>query len=717
MDTVTEAELREPVINRYRVKRGRGCDLAIVPRCVLCGRRHVHGAPPEGRLGNRVAHCRYPFTSSALPNYDLAEVGMQGAESPRQAARRKLDAKVQRFMQDNGFPHRGTWLIPFEYPDGISDTPIFPVTGERDGFSGRPIFGESGALIEVVAERQEFPLGEKIFPGYRVVWRANGNHDAPPCPPIVTKDDYYRVHEELRMSPEHSEMFDKISPDSTPEERAEYDRFAKKMWDYAERETPRVLAGLPPTTPPSLRRTADAIARVPAPISPQANGAVSKKQSTVSASAKTVPSEESQPAELQRLANLSRLEYDHQREEAAKRLGCRVGTLDAEIAQLRGTATEDQPAGDSVLFPQREVWPSQINGAALLDELKRTFRRFVVMSDDSAIACALWTVFTHMIDGAAIAPILAAQSAEKRSGKTTLLDLLGRLVRRALATSNLSAAALFRSVEKWTPTLLIDEADTFLRTSDELRGVLNAGHTRTSAFVLRCVGDDSEPRRFSTWSAKAIALIGRLPDTLEDRSIVVELRRRLQHEQIERLRHAPAKLFEELARQAERFARDNAAAFKSARPQIPEKLHDRAADCWEPLIAIAELAGKPWAEQARGAALALSGGTAEQDSIRVELLRDVRNVFTATGAERITSAAMCEALAADPEGRWREYTHGKPITPRQVAKLLRPFSIVPNTIRADDSTAKGYKHEDFADAFRRYLPPSDPSQGNNQYES
>ena len=442
-------------------------------------------------------------------------------------------------------------------------------------------------------------------------------------------------------------------------------------------------------------------------------GAAIPTPSDVSQSAPAAPPEKPDAVELVRLAKMPPLEYDRQREEAAKRLGCRVGTLDVEVALRRGDSTQARLGGDAVLFPKREPWPDAVDGAELLDELVRAFRRFIFMPPHASIACALWTVFTHFIDAAEVAPILAAQSAEKRSGKTTLLDLLGRLVRRALATSNLSAAALFRSVEKWTPTLMIDEADTFLRASEELRGLLNAGHTRALAFVLRCVGDDSEPRRFSTWGAKAIALIGRLPDTLHDRSIVIELRRRLPHERIERLRYAPAKLFVDLARQVERFAQDNAAAFKRTRPQIPEALHDRAADCWEPLLALADLAGGAWPKRARDAAIALSGGEQEVDSVRVELLRDVRAVFVRTGSERIGSAALCEALAADPEGRWCEYAHGKPITQRQLARLLRPFKIVPNTVRADDSTAKGYKREDFKDTFERYLPPSDPSHRHN----
>ena len=115
---------------------------------------------------------------------------------------------------------------------------------------------------------------------------------------------------------------------------------------------------------------------------------------------------------------------------------------------------------------------------------------------------------------------------------TGLQDLLARLVPRALTTANTTAAAIVRTIEVVQPTLLIDEADMFLIDNDEMRGVLNSGHRRSCAFVLRLVGDDHEPRKFSTWAATAIAMIGRLPDTLEDRSIVVRLRRRRADEAI-----------------------------------------------------------------------------------------------------------------------------------------------------------------------------------------
>lgn len=196
----------------------------------------------------------------------------------------------------------------------------------------------------------------------------------------------------------------------------------------------------------------------------------------------------------------------------------------------------------------------------------------------------------------------------------------GRLVLRRLPTANISAAALFRAVEAWAPTLLIDEADTFIRDSDDLRGILNSGHTRELAFVIRTVGDDHEPRKFSTWGAKAIALIGKLKDTLADRSIEVALKRKLPEERVERLRHADPEVLHNLARRCVRWAMDHAEEIREARPSMPDALHDRAQDNWEPLLAIGDLAGGSWPKLARTAALALSRAVDPgEDTLGVQL--------------------------------------------------------------------------------------------------
>ena len=152
-----------------------------------------------------------------------------------------------------------------------------------------------------------------------------------------------------------------------------------------------------------------------------------------------------------------------------------------------------------------------VDGAALLTALAETFTRHALLPEGGAEALALWTLHTYTHEAAYISPILCLSSPQRRCGKTTVLSLLRAIVRRPLPTANVTAAALFRATEQWHPTLLIDEADSFLRDNEELRGVLNSGHTRDMAYVIRTVGDDHEPRAFCTWAPKAIASLGACP--------------------------------------------------------------------------------------------------------------------------------------------------------------------------------------------------------------
>lgn len=372
-------------------------------------------------------------------------------------------------------------------------------------------------------------------------------------------------------------------------------------------------------------------------------------------------------------------------------------------------AQERTPSGESVLFTAIEPWLEPVSGADLLNELVQYVRRHAVVSEHQAIAIALFVLHTYLLDYVGVSPVLALLSPEKRCGKTTILTLLSRLVHRSLPCSNITPAAVFRAIDAWHPTLLIDEADTFIRNSDEIRGVLNSGHTREAAYVVRTVGDNHEPRRFCTWGAKVIALIGKLPDTLQDRAIVIHLRRKLPQEKTEKLRHADGTQLDELRRRCARFAQDIGDAVQRAQPDLPPALNDRAADNWEPLLAIADQAGEVWSNKAREAALALSGETAEQDdSRRVMLLGDIREVFASKKVERLASGDLIGALVEMEDRPWSEYSRSqfgfKKISPRQLSQLLSPFGIAPKDIRFDDQNLKGYRLEQFEDAFDRYAP-------------
>ena len=165
--------------------------------------------------------------------------------------------------------------------------------------------------------------------------------------------------------------------------------------------------------------------------------------------------------------------------------------------------------GRPLEFPEPEPWPEAVSGTALLDEIEAMFSRFIVCDWAAHQAAALWSAATWFEPVAQVAPNLNVTAPAHRCGKSLLLAIVGRLVKRPLPSANISPAALFRTIEKYTPTLLLDEADVYLNQNEELRALINAGHTRETAFVLRTVGDDHEPKRFSTWGFKAIAGIGK----------------------------------------------------------------------------------------------------------------------------------------------------------------------------------------------------------------
>jgi len=411
-------------------------------------------------------------------------------------------------------------------------------------------------------------------------------------------------------------------------------------------------------------------------------------------------------AVIQALRELSPLEYDRLRKEAAQRLGCRLSTLDDEMKQQRG---DEEPA--STLFEEVEPWPEPVGGASLLSEIRYVLQTYLAFSEEDATTCALWVMHTYTHDAAEASPILSFTSPEKRCGKTTALSLLSALVHRPAGGSSFTRASIYRVVEKYCPTLLIDEADStvFKQGSDsELRGIINSGHTRRMAYVWVCVGDEHEPTQFSTWAAKAIACIGTLSDTIADRSIEIKMRRKTQADDVERYRD---RLFEKLASlrcKCLRWADDNLVGIRLAEPDIPVQLSDRAADSWAPLLAIADAAGGDWPKTARQAALRLSDmGAFDNSTVRSELLRDLHSIFEEAGNPTVLSTAdLLASLHKMDERPWPTYHRGKELSARGLGSLLKPFGIHSDTIRFGTTTAKGYHRSAFDDAFSRYLPES-----------
>ena len=377
--------------------------------------------------------------------------------------------------------------------------------------------------------------------------------------------------------------------------------------------------------------------------------------------------------------------------------------VDAVFSTLRGDVRADDEMA-AMLVPT-DPWPATVDGAALLDEIHDAITRHVVLPAPTAALASAWVVFAHAIEAAGIAPILAITSPTKRCGKTTLLSVLAAMVPKALQVSNMSASSVFRIVDKYNPTLLIDEADTFLNDNPELRGILNSGHTRRGAFVVRVEGEEREPKTFSTWCPKAIAKIGPFPSTLDDRSIIVSLRRRARGERVAKVRlDKLPDLLDPISRRASRWARDHMAVLAAYEPQMPSGLHDRAEDNLRILFAISELAGGDWPDRLRAAALNLyTNMPADADQGAIELLKDLRGVFLEEGADRLSTDVLTERLVALEHRPWATRNKGRAISAWQIAKLLRDFGVQPQVVRVGDKTPRGYLLEHLQDAFDRYL--------------
>lgn len=417
-------------------------------------------------------------------------------------------------------------------------------------------------------------------------------------------------------------------------------------------------------------------------------------------------------ADIARLTTLDPMEYDREREAAAKALGIRVGTLD-QMVQAARPAPEVEGAGRGVALQEVEPWPVPVVAGALLDDLAEAIRRHVVMSQAATDCAALWIAHTWVFDRFQHTPRAAVRSPAKRCGKSTLLDVFRATCARPLKADNISASGVFRTVETLRPTLLLDEADAYLGDNDELRGVLNSGFERSGEVVrVMEVKGVLEPVRFRTCCPVALAGIGELPGTLEDRAVPLVLQRKAAGETVVKLRAPGARAtLHTLARKLGRWAADRGPHLPQD-PPIPDALGDREGDIAVPLLAIADNAGGDWPERARMALMEVFGvraaaeGTMETGAL---LLRDIKVIFAEMSALRMPSADIVARLAQLEDRPWPEWRHGKPMTAPQLARALAPFGVRSAVLRIGGDVARGYYREAFEEAWERYLPPETPA--------
>ncbi|MFM0715931.1 DUF3631 domain-containing protein [Paraburkholderia strydomiana] len=408
---------------------------------------------------------------------------------------------------------------------------------------------------------------------------------------------------------------------------------------------------------------------------------------------------------IARLAKLPAIEYERTRADAAQRLGIRPTLLDKLVKATRDEAEEAKQKP----FEDTEPHGEPVDGAELLNEIATAIRRFVVADVETIAAVALWIVAAWFVEVLHVAPMLMIDAPERACGKTQLLTVAGRLVPRPATAAGISPSALFRMVEKYTPTLLIDEIETVLtREAEELRGLLNCGHSRDSAYVWRSVpvGDEWEPRRFGTFGFKALSGINahRLAETITSRSIIATLRKKLKEEKADKLRRAEPGLFETLRAKLARWRDDNALAIREAAPAIPDALGDRDGDNWESLLCVADVAGGRWPEFARRAALKLCDTNGDESmSTGAQLLNDIREVYTRKKIDRLHSHELVNALRDLEESPWNEWSKGRGLSVRNLSSLLSEYTVRSHQIKIAGENRNGYFLSQFDDVFKRYL--------------
>ena len=389
--------------------------------------------------------------------------------------------------------------------------------------------------------------------------------------------------------------------------------------------------------------------------------------------------------------------------------------IEATISGEKGKpVVKLRPTQEPLVDPDPEPWPEEVPGEELLDEVASTFRRYVALPTGAAEAIALWVALTYVHDTFLTSPILAFLSPEMGCGKTTALAVLKEVSRRPFATSHTTPAAIFRLIDACHPTLILDEADSYLQHGEgreTFRGVLNSGHNRATAVVTRSVGtgDDYAVGRFSTWAPKAVGAIGELSGTLMDRSIVVRMRRATDDE-VERLTARAVDSLGSLRPRLIKWALQSEDRLRDVDPALPRSLRSRARDNWRPLIAIADDVGGRWPNLAREVAVLLSGAEAESRSPGTQLLEDIRVLFATSHKDRLPSKEVASRLLLMEDRPWGEWRGGRAITVHQIAHLFKPFGISPKKFRDGVETHRGYDCSDFEDAWARYLTPSQVEQ-------
>lgn len=396
------------------------------------------------------------------------------------------------------------------------------------------------------------------------------------------------------------------------------------------------------------------------------------------------------------------------KKEAATAITAYVKTTRSNSRQKAGNNQED------FLLPDVTPWPEPVDGTALANDLVNTIKKYVYLPDGAAEVSAMWILHTYILRDYVFTPRLFIHSPEPRCGKTTFLDILEYLCYKPLQVSSITGPSMARmiTIQKGTITLLADEADRYLdNDNDTLCKVLNSGFQRGKKIMCtETNGRSMKPKLFDCFAPCAIAAIGNIPITVKDRSLTITMKRKTFADKIEKLRYRQVhQEMNKLRSKCKRFIMDHEQEIVDSTPNVPSALNDRTADVSEILFAISDSISPEWHDRLETAILKLikSDSSNDENSVRVQLLIDIRAILQDVPKGWMASNDLVDELNKIETSPWPEWNKGRPMSPSALARQLKFFGIFPRQTREGvDDRSRKYYLSDFDDAFKRYIPVS-----------
>jgi putative DNA primase/helicase len=350
----------------------------------------------------------------------------------------------------------------------------------------------------------------------------------------------------------------------------------------------------------------------------------------------------------------------------------------------------------------------------IVPDIARMLCDYLLIDPDTVAMVAGWTLASHFIEAFNQYPVLAITAPEMRCGKTSLLFLLHGMCPRSIYSEDSTYSALTRSIgDTGKPTLLFDEAETANQKSDETdrrkfyRCLVGSYKKGAQRMVTERVKDRFQPYTYSTFSAKAVALIGRLPPVLADRCFEVRMQRRLAKEK--KFDEPEITTAVDLGEKIVGWGDRHKAKVEKAYAEIKSFAlnNERLASLLRPLQAVlkvdADNGGSPLALNMLGSWAhrmdAASSGP-EKQSMGTRLLHACQEIFQEKKKAFLATVDLIDGLVELEGEPWAEYSANRKISPHALRDLLEPYGIQPD--RQGSPKKRGYTRAKIDAACSRY---------------